>query len=263
MAAEQEVFDFDKDTVPERVEKITVNYHRVTKANYVTSFYEEKLNYVWDYAEQIIIDRATNTLEYIQRFGAGCVISHKYYDRQGIADLLDVLDPDSLFRHVEGNGSDVMIDPDITQEYEIVVDYLRRPQLMIQGTYDRYGLPDDWPEFAGYIAGLIEYYGTSQMLRPSVYGKIRRKTNDYIFCSVEFEEDGKRYYYLADDNIFSVGDLVVVPVGNDGQTRIVKIVEIEYFAEEYAPYPLDKVKHIICKYNEVDDVDEDEDIVWI
>ncbi|MEA5135580.1 MAG: hypothetical protein VB035_05515 [Candidatus Fimivivens sp.] len=35
------------------------------------------------------------------------------------------------------------------------------------------------------------FYGMGDILNPSVYRKAKRKSSDYIFCSVEFEEGGK------------------------------------------------------------------------
>lgn len=77
--------------------------------------------------------------------------------------------------------------------------------------------------------------------------KAKRKTNDYIFCSVEFSESGKSYYYTTEDDALEIGDDVLVPVGNDGHTAIVRIVNVEYFPEDKVPFPLDKVKSIIGK----------------
>lgn len=93
----------------------------------------------------------------------------------------------------------------------------------------------------------MQFYGIGEILDPSVYMKAKRKTNDYIFCSVEFSESGKSYYYTTEDDMLEIGDDVLVPVGNDRHTAIVKIVNIEYFPEDKVPFPLDKAKSIIGK----------------
>ena len=80
----------------------------------------------------------------------------------------------------------------------------------------------------------------------------KRKTDEYIFCSVQFGEDSKSYYYLADDDIFAIGDFVIVPVGDDGHSAIVEIVNIEYFQEDKVPFPIDKVKTITRKCSATD-----------
>ena len=79
-----------------------------------------------------------------------------------------------------------------------------------------------------------------------------RKTDEYIFCSVQFGEDSKSYYYLADDDIFAIGDFVIVPVGDDGHSAIVEIVNIEYFQEDKVPFPLEKIRTITRKCSDGD-----------
>lgn len=69
----------------------------------------------------------------------------------------------------------------------------------------------------------------------------------YIYCSVVFGGYGRKYSYIADEDIYEVGDKVIVPVGEDGQETIAEVVSIDYYQEEDAPYPPDKAKHIIGK----------------
>lgn len=95
----------------------------------------------------------------------------------------------------------------------------------------------------------------------------KRKTDEYIFCSVQFGEDSKSYYYLADDDIFAIGDFVIVPVGDDGHSAIVEVVNIEYFQEDNVPFPLDEIKRITRKCADGDfgtsieaNIQRDEDI---
>lgn len=242
-----DLFVFDGNCKPDRVDKITITYRRVTKIKPKVPISDKEKYCTWDYSEQLIVDRETETLEHIQRVGSGCVISRKYYVQEGVACFLDDLDADRLFEHITGNDPDVVIDPNETKDYEMTVDFNKRPQLVIRGTYDRNGLPEDWPEFAERIWDFKRFYGLGEILDPSVYMKAKRKVGDYIFCSVEFDEGGKSYYYLTEDDTLSIGDFVFVPVGKDGRAAIVEIVNIEYFPEEKVPFPLDKVKRIIRK----------------
>lgn len=79
-----------------------------------------------------------------------------------------------------------------------------------------------------------------------------KNQGDLIFCSVVFDEGGKSYYYLTEDDTLKIGDLVCVPVGTDGGESIAEVVKIEYFAEEDAPFPLNKMKSILRKCTEED-----------
>lgn len=242
-----DLFLFDGNCKPDKINKIAVTYHRVTKIKPKVPISETVDACTWDYSEQLIIDRKSETMEHIQHIGSGCIISRKYYVQDGIVGLLDDLDADSLFAHTVGNGPDAISDPNETKDYKITVDFQRRPQLVIRGTYDKNGLPEDWPEFAKRIGDFIRFYDLGEILDSSIYSRERRKIGDSIFCSVEFDSGGKSYYYLTEDDTLSVGDLVVVPVGKGRNTAIAKIVDIDYFPEDKVPFPLDKVKRILRK----------------
>ena len=58
----------------------------------------------------------------------------------------------------------------------------------------------------------------------------------YHYWSVEFEEDGKSYYYITDDDTLQVGDYAEVLAGKNNHFAIVKVVKKEYFSEEDAPF---------------------------
>lgn len=221
-----DLYVFDGNCKPDKVNRITVDYHRVTRIKPKQPINDNTEYVIWDYTEQLIIDRESETIDYIQNIGTGCVISHKYKVEGGIENLLDNWDADDLFSNVAGNPPDVVESPNETKEYVITVDFRKSPQRIIHGTYDKNGLPDDWAEFAETVFSFMRFYGFREMLDPSVYNKAKRRKNDYIFCSVTFDEGYKSYYYLTDDDSIEVGDYVLVPAGKDNHTAIVEVVKI-------------------------------------
>ena len=116
-----------------------------------------------------------------------------------------------------------------------------------QGSFDKNGLPDAFEEFADAVFDFIRFYGWGEILDPSVYGKVKRRTTDYIYCSVAFEEGQKSYYYLTEDDSIKIGDFVLVPAGKDNRAVVVEVVNIEYFSEDNVPLPIEKTKRIIRK----------------
>ena len=46
-----------------------------------------------------------------------------------------------------------------------------------------------------------------------------------------------------------MGDLVVVPVGAQNREKVVRIVSIDYRQRDAAPFSIEKVKHILRKYD--------------
>lgn len=255
----ENLFVFDGDNKPDKVERISIDYHRVTKIKPKVPPSENVDTVTWDYSEQLVIDRETETIEHIQRIGSGCVVTRKYQVEEGVSSFLDDLDADTLFEYIEGNPTDVVENPNETKDYTIRIDFKKNPHRVIKGSYDKNGLPKDWQEFADDIFNFMRFYGLGEILDPSVYRKAKRRASEYMFCRVEFNEGGKNYYYISDDDTIEVGDFVIVTAGKDAHTVIVEVVDIEYFSEEDAPFPIEKTKHIIRKCND-DDFDLHENV---
>lgn len=253
----QDLYVFDGNNKPDVINRIVLDYHRLTKIKTKEVPEDAAWEFVsWDYTEQLILDRQTETLEHIQNIGTRCKVSRKYEIEGGIESLLDDFDADVLFGNIVGNPEDVAETPNEFKDYTVTIDYKKNPQKVITGTFDKNGLPDDFEEFADTVFGFMRFYGLGEILDPSVYGKVKRRTTDYIFCSVTFDEGYKSYYYLTEDDGIEVNDFVIVPAGKDNHEAIVKVVNIEYFNDDNVPLPIDKIKHIIRKCTK-DSVDEE------
>lgn len=243
-----DLYVFDGNGKPDIIERITVDYHRLTKIEMRETNADGTPKYMtWDYTEQLILDRETETIEHIQNIGTECKVSRKYEVQGGVEALLDELEAESFFMDVEGNPEDVVVNPLDMKEYVIKVDYAKGPQRIIEGSYDKKGLPSDFEEFADTVFDFMRFYGLGEILDPSVYGKVHRRNNEYIFCSVIFDSGYKSYYYITDDDKIDVGDYVLVPAGADNHESIVEVVKIEYFTKENAPLAVEKCKKIIRK----------------
>ena len=134
---------------PDIITKIILDYHRVTRIKPGEKPEGTAWEFVtWDYTEHLIIDRETETLEHIQNIGTGCKVSHKYEVEGGIESLLENFDAEDLFSRIKGNPADVIETPNETKDYKITVNYKKKPQCVIEGSYDKNGLPDDFADFA-------------------------------------------------------------------------------------------------------------------
>lgn len=111
----------------------------------------------------------------------------------------------------------------------------------------------DWEEYIENIYDFMPSYGYCELFDKKIYSKAKRRESDLIFCKVTFEDGGQTYTYIADDDDYCEGDLVIVPVGQDNYEVIVKIESIEYRQAENASFPLEKTKHILRKYEDDED----------
>lgn len=233
------------------IRRITVDYHRTTKIKSKEEIDGDKY-LTRNYMEHLLIDRETNTIEFIQSTGTGCKVSHKYEFEGGIEYLFDNSDAESLFADIIAGSDDVIETPENTKYYTITIDYYKGPQRVITGIFDKEGLPADFAEFAEDVDNFLYSYDSVEMINPSFYGKARHHGSEYIYCSVEFDEGCNTYYYIADDDSIEIGDYVIVPAGKDNHHAIVRVVDIEYYSEEYAPFPVEKTKHVIRKCTDDD-----------
>lgn len=254
-----DLFVFDGNNKPDKINRIVLDYHRVTKIKQKKVPEAASWGFVTlDHTEQLIIDREKETLEHIQRFGSGCKVSRKYEVEGGIESLLDDFDAEDLFGNVVGNPDDVVENPKETKDYKITIDYQKNPQKVITGSFDKNGLPDDFGEFADAVSDFLRFYGLGEILDPSVYSKSKRRSTDYIYCSVVFEDAQKTYYYLTNDDSIEVDDFVIVPAGKDNHEAMARVVGVEYFPEDEVPLPVEKTKHIKrkCTDEELASLDE-------
>jgi len=245
---------FDGDSAEDQADRIKIEYRRVTKIKPKTPLRKGLKYAVWDYRESFVIDRESETMTYKRMIGSGCDVTTVYHVEEGVREFLNGLDAVELFTEFPEKPKDAVDDPMDQRQYVITIDFKNSPQITLKGDFDRDGLPNDWAEFADDLFDFINFYAGSEMLSPAVYDKPKRRSNSLIFCSVVFEEGGKTYYYLADEDIYEAGEQVVVPVQNDDETAVARIVRVEYFSKGVAPFPLDRMKHILRKVEDGEDV---------
>lgn len=253
---DQTLFVFDNNEF-ERIERITIDHEH--KKKIVAA---DGQVVTWNPTNHIVIDRKTDTIEYIYKIGTECDVTRKYHVAQGVSNFLDELEYQNLFVEFEEKELDAIIPEDDEATYTATVDFLRGPSRIVAGRYDKQGLPIDWPEFIEDLYDFMSFYGFGEMFDEKQYGRTYRKTNDYIFLSVRFGEYGKTYYYLTEDDTIQVGDQVVVPVGSEGKERIVEVAKKEYYSSDRVPMPIEKVKSIVGKFIRPKENDKGEMMIY-
>lgn len=200
---------------------------------------------LWNYTERLVIDRAAETIQFTRNIGTGCSVTHSCYIQEGVPDLLDRFDADELLEGAPGIPEDLVENPDLKIEFAITLDMKKGPQQTCSGYYDCFDLPKRWAAVMDEIWEFVSFYGfVGDMFDPDTYKQRRRRANELIFVYVTFDEYGKEYCYLADEDIYHPGSKVTVPVGIEGKQSTAKVTRIEYLSKEKAPFPLDKIKRI-------------------
>lgn len=247
----KELYLFDESIEPDRVNNITINYQRIQQSIE---------NAIPDFDETLIIDRTTYSMKHMQYFGDFNKVTKEYELIDVIPNLLDEFNADTLFKYVEGNPENVVVYGNEALKYSICIEYEIRPNYEIEGSFDKKGLPEDWDIFILFVHQYMRNYDFGEIFDPAKFDKVRRLTSEFIYCSVKYQNGGRSYYYLTNDDSIEVGDHVYVLAGRDESLEVVEIVNIEYFLEEDVPFPLNKMRRIIRKLTNEDWEDYNNDM---
>lgn len=255
-----DLFVFDGNNKPDQIDRIQIDYHRITKIKAGAVPEGATWTHVtWDYSETLTIDRTTDTVEHQQIVGSGCKITRRYEVEGGVESILEGLDAEGLFSRIRGNPADVIETPNETKDYVITIDFKKGSQRTLSGSFDKNGLPEDYAEFIEPVFEFMAFYGFGEIFDPKSYNKVKRRTSELMYCGVRFDEGHRIYHYISDDDSIAEGDFVVVPAGKDDHHAVVEVVSVEYFSEENVPFPLDRTKSIIRKCDDSDFVEDDDD----
>ncbi len=239
-----------KGLIKEKIERIKLEYHSTLSHNVKSIKNDSFFSGFEDYYEILIIDRQTETLKHEQRVEGICEISKIYKVDQIISSFLDQWDY-SFFNRIAGNENDTIEDNNPRRDFQITIDFRKRPQHKIIGTYDKNSLPKSWWSFVNNLLELLLHIGIGDLFNPSIYNKRKRRESDYIYLSVIFGDD-KVYYYRTEDPSIVKGDFIVVEVGENNKLAVKEVIDVEYFQKEEVPYPLQKTKKIIRKSTQED-----------
>ena len=78
-----------------------------------------------------------------------------------------------------------------------------------------------------------------------------KEISQYIYALVEIEETRQQNYYVVDNLFVHEGDYVVVPVGNQLEEKVAKILSLEYYDLKDLPQPLEFTRKILRKSDTV------------
>lgn len=231
--------------IKEKIERIKIEYTSsiLDGDDYIKkdSFFSQFGNYY----ESLTIDREKNSLKHEQWVEGICEIKKEFQVNQIISAFLDQRDYD-FFNDIEGNSTDAIEEYNPRRNYTITIDFKKRPQHKILGSYDKNSLPKNWAIFINNILEFMLHIGLGDLFNPAIYNKRKRRESDYIYLGVHFSND-KMYYYRTEDPTIEPGEYVLIPVGEEGGIDIREVAEIEYYQEEDLPYPLKKTKMILRK----------------
>ncbi len=196
--------------------------------------------------EHLTVDRETETVSYDREKGDAPVLSERVHLNGQISAFLNQQDPDRLFRYYTVPVKETDPDWRRTHTYTVTVTYERKRPYQRAGSFDRLGLPLDFPDFMAGLKQLMDKScGQGALFDPGFYGKEFPKEGEVIICHVSFAGSKKTYAYLTEDLDLNVGDRVFVPVGPENNKETGIIEKIDCCPPEKASFPVAQMKTIL------------------
>lgn len=166
-------------------------------------------------------------------------VSLQYELKDTVAEFLKVYDDQSVFSHPKGHSPDTVQD-EVRKTYRIVVTRDSGDTSVLEGSFDKDGLPDNWADFVGRLKDFLQGQSLGMLFGSRVYSKVLRKSNEVAFCGI----DGvvRTRYYRCGDEICE-GDTVVVPMKHT--LAIGRAVEIRYCPKDQIPKEMAQAQEIL------------------
>lgn len=170
-------------------------------------------------------------------------VSLQYELKDKVAEFLKLYEDQDVFSRPKGNPADAVQD-DVRKTYRIVVTRDDGDTSVLEGSFDKDGLPDNWADFVGRLKDFFQGQSLGMLFDSRVYSKVLRKSNEVAFCGVDIDGTvGTRYYRCGDE--ICEGDTVVVPTPMKHTMAIGRVVEIRHCPKDQIPKDMARVQEIL------------------
>lgn len=173
------------------------------------------------------------TITYNRRIAHVGRVSLQYELKDKVAEYLKLYEDQDVFSRPKGNPADAVQD-DVRKTYRIVVTRDDGDTSVLEGSFDKDGLPDNWADFVGRLKDFFQGQSLGMLFDSRVYSKVLRKSNEVAFCGVDIDGVVRTRYYRCGDEICE-GDTVVVPTPMKHTLAIGRVVEIRHYLKDQIP----------------------------
>lgn len=170
-------------------------------------------------------------------------VSLQYELKDKVAEYLKLYEDQDVFSRPKGNPADAVQD-DVRKTYRIVVTRDDGDTSVLEGSFDKDGLPDNWADFVGRLKDFFQGQSLGMLFDSRVYSKVLRKSNEVAFCGVDIDGVVRTRYYRCGDEICE-GDTVVVPTPMKHTMAIGRVVEIRHYSKNQIPKDLARTQEIL------------------
>lgn len=183
------------------------------------------------------------TITYNRRIARVGRVSLQYELKDKVAEFLKLYEDRDVFSRPKGNSPDT-VQNEIRKRYKIVVTRDDGESSVLEGSFDKDGLPDNWADFVGRLTDFFQGQSLGMLFDSRSYNKVLRKNNEVAFCGVDIDGAvGTRYYRCGDE--ICEGDTVLVPTPMKHTMAIGRVVEIRHYSQNQIPKDLARTQEIL------------------
>ena len=197
---------------------------------------------IHDTNEWLLIS-SQGSITYNRRIANMGRVSLQYELKNEVTEFLRLYDDQSAFSRPKGNPADAVQD-EIRKTYKMVITRDSGDTSVLEGSFDKDGLPDNWADFVGRLTDFFQDQSLGILFDSRSYNKVLRKNDEVAFCGVDIDGVVRTRYYRCGDEICE-GDTVVVPTPMKHTMAIGRVVEIRYYPKDQIPKDMTWAQEIL------------------
>lgn len=231
-----------KTETKSKVKSIEISLEQ-TATNEVKDKYASEYGICIHDTNEWLLISSEGTLTYNRRIANIGRISLQYELKDKVTEFLKLYEGRNVFSRPKGHSPDTVQD-EIRKTYKMVVTRDDGDTSVLEGSFDKNGLPGDWADFVGRLTDFFQDQSLGILFDSRSYNKVLRKNDEVAFCGVDIDGVVRTRYYRCGDEICE-DDTVVVPTLMKHTMAIGRVVEIRYYPKDRVPKDMARAQEIL------------------
>lgn len=231
-----------KTETKSKVKSIEISLEQ-TATNEVKDKYASKYGICIHDTNEWLLISSEGTLTYNRRIANIGRISLQYELKDKVTEFLKLYEGRNVFSRPKGHSPDTVQD-EIRKTYKMVVTRDDGDTSVLEGSFDKNGLPGDWADFVGRLTDFFQDQSLGILFDSRSYNKVLRKNDEVAFCGVDIDGVVRTRYYRCGDEICE-DDTVVVPTPMKHTMAIGRVVEVRHYPKDQVPKDMARTQEIL------------------
>ena len=231
-----------KTETKSKVKSIEISLEQ-TATNEVKDKYASEYGICIHDTNEWLLISSEGTLTYNRRIANLRRISLQDEPKDKVTEFLKLYEGRNVFSRPKGHSPDTVQD-EIRKTYKMVVTRDDGDTSVLEGSFDKNGLPGDWADFVGRLTDFFQDQNLGILFDSRSYNKVLRKNDEVAFCGVDIDGMVRTRYYRCGDEICE-GDTVVVPTPMKHTMAIGRVVEVRHYPKDQVPKDMARTQEIL------------------